>query len=94
MNNTSKSKSLPKNTTRKRCPKGERWNKTQNKCLPHVKKTNPTTEAKPLKTSELNIFKLMIESLFPKSLITFGAKPKSDKPKKSKYIDSIYTRLP
>jgi len=43
MNNTSKSKSLPKNTTRKRCPKGERWNKTQHKCLPHVKKTNPIT---------------------------------------------------
>ena len=36
MNNTVKSKSVPKNNTRKRCPKGERWNKAQNKCLPRI----------------------------------------------------------
>ena len=36
MNNTIKNKSVPKNNTRKRCPKGERWNKEQNKCLPRV----------------------------------------------------------
>ena len=42
MNNTVKSKSVPKNNTRKRCPKGERWNKEQNKCLPRVIKNTGT----------------------------------------------------
>ena len=32
--------------------------KSITKKLNRLKKTNPTTEAKPLKTSELNIFKL------------------------------------
>jgi len=36
MNNTVKNKSVPKNNTRKRCPKGERWNIAQNKCLPRI----------------------------------------------------------
>ena len=36
MNNTVKNKSVPKNNTRKRCPKGERWNISQNKCLPRI----------------------------------------------------------
>ena len=36
MNNTVKNKSVSKNNTRKRCPKGERWNKAQNKCLPRI----------------------------------------------------------
>ena len=36
MNNTEKNKSTPKNITRRKCPKGERWNKEQNKCLPRV----------------------------------------------------------
>ena len=44
MDNTSKNKPLPKNKTRKRCPKGSRWNTTQEKCLPHIiKKAKATT---------------------------------------------------
>ena len=32
MNHTEKIKTLPKNSTRKRCPTGERWDKKENKC--------------------------------------------------------------
>lgn len=32
MNHTEKIKTLPKNTTRKRCPTGQRWDKKENKC--------------------------------------------------------------
>jgi len=36
MNNTFNNKPSPKNKTRKICPKGFRWNNTQEKCLPHI----------------------------------------------------------
>jgi len=36
MNHTEKNKTTPNNLTRKRCPKGERWNKKENKCKPHI----------------------------------------------------------
>ena len=68
MDNTSKNKPLPKNKTRKRCPKGERWNTTQEKCLPHIiqkareattdsncsKNYEPTTQQQIERMNELN----------------------------------------
>ena len=36
MNHTEKNKTTPKNFTRKRCPRGERWNTKENKCKPHI----------------------------------------------------------
>ena len=36
MNNTKKSKTIPTNITRKRCPRGERWDKKENRCKKRI----------------------------------------------------------
>ena len=67
MNNTKKSKTIPTNITRKRCPRGERWDKKENRCKKRIikqdiqnnipkcsKKYEPTTPNEVTRMSELN----------------------------------------
>ena len=55
MSDTKKNKDIPKNTTRKRCPTGERRDKITNKCVPNKTKVDfaPTSSQDVARLNEL-----------------------------------------